>query len=71
MAQRTSKLIVCIDTYRNGEDPEDREIGVRVLDANTFRVMGEAEVGEWRAKDAVHHAIDDFFYERGGFRANP
>lgn len=68
MALRTSKLIVCIDTLRDGTGEREPLRNVRILSADTLRELGASQVGAWREKEAVLAAIEDF-YEKGGFRS--
>lgn len=65
MALRTRKLIVCIDTQREGGDtiPGRR---VRILDDHSLTVLGRAPMGAYHGeKDAIIEAVNDL-YTKGG-----
>lgn len=69
VASRTKKLIVCIDTVRDGDKTVPLR-AVRLLHPDSLKPLGEAPLGAWeKEKDAVHAALEDF-YGSGGFRAD-
>lgn len=66
MAITTSKVYLCIDTERDGDQVTFR--GARIVNVNTLKEVGKSPWGEYRTKEAVISAVVDFF-DRGGFRS--